>query len=176
MINGLKKTIENEHGFVLGTAILVSAIMILAGTYAIWTANTELHMVRNESEMIREFYNAEAGVVDAIENYNEDTASTQWLTNTFLLDEEDASNVATYTDGGTPLALVEVRCIRDSVYDSPLSDAADKLPLQPHISTPPVGSGYSLKYFEVRRYAITATSANGNTQVQVGVWKIFNKY
>lgn len=177
MIKGLKKTIENEHGFVLGTAILVSAIMILAGTYAIWTANTELHMVRNESEMIREFYDAEAGVVDAIENYNDDTVPTQWLTNTFLLDEENASNAATYTDGGgDPLALVEVRCIRDDVYNSPLSNAADNLPLQPHISPPPVGSGYSLKYFEVRRYAITATSTNGNTQVQVGVWKIFNKY
>ncbi|UCE54279.1 MAG: hypothetical protein JSV31_02230 [Desulfobacterales bacterium] len=177
MIKALKKTIENEHGFVLGTAILISAILILAGTFAIWTANTEMHMVRNESEMIREFYNAEAGVVDAIENYNNDTVSTRWLTNTFLLNGEDANNAATYTDGnGNSLALVEVRCIRNSDYDSPLTDAADNLPMQPHTSSPPVGSGYSLKYFEVRRYAITATSTDGNTQVQVGVWKIFNKY
>ena len=70
MIPTLKNTITNEHGFVLGTSILVSAVLILAGVFAVWMANTEMLLVRNESQMIREFYDAEAGVVDAIENYN----------------------------------------------------------------------------------------------------------
>jgi hypothetical protein len=50
------------------------------------------------------------------------------------------------------------------------------LPDQPHVAAPPSGSGFSLKYFEVRRYGITATSAAGNTQVQIGAYKVFNKY
>ncbi len=178
MVKTLKQTIENEHGFVLGTAILVSAVLILAGVFAVWMANTEMLLVRNESQMIREFYNAEAGVVDAIENYNNDEVpSSRWLTDQFLLDGDDAYNSAVYNDAdANPLALVEVRCILNNASDTPLSDSADRLPLQPHISSPPVGSGYSLKYFEVRRYGITAASTDGNTQVQVGVYKVFNKY
>ena len=46
--------------------------------------------------------------------------------------------------------------------------AANRLPLQRHIAPPPSGSGFSLKYFEVRRYGVTATSTTGNTRVQVG--------
>ena len=170
----LKKAITNEHGFVLGTSILVSAVLILAGVFAVWMANTEMLLVRNESQMIREFYDAEAGVVDAIENYN--VPPTQWLTNEFLLDGDDASSSIDYNIGGEPVATVEVRCILKTESDTPLTDTADHLPLQPHVSPPPVGSGYSLKYFEARRYGITATSTNGNTRLQVGVFKIFNKY
>jgi hypothetical protein len=174
MLQSLKKTMANEHGFVLGTAILVSAVLILAGVFAVWMANTEMLLVRNESQMIREFYDAEAGLVDAIENYN--VPPTQWLTNDFLLDGDNAYHTANYNIDGQPVATVEVRCILEANSDTPLTDTADNLPLQPHVSPPPVGSGYSLKYFEARRYGLTATSTNGNTQLQVGVFKIFNKY
>ncbi len=176
MMKAFRQTVGNQNGFVLGTSILVSAVLILAGVFAIWMANTEMLLVRNESELIREFYNAEAGVVDAIENYNDDTVSTHWLTNEFLLDGDEAANIVNYNDAdGKPVALVEVRCILPVEKQTDCSDAGDNLPLQPHKGPPPPGSGYSLKYFEVRRYGITATSSNGNTQVQVGVYKIFNK-
>jgi hypothetical protein len=176
MIDSLKKPIGNENGFVMGTAILVSAILVLAGAFAIWTANTEMHMVRNESQLIREFYDAEAGVVDAIENY--DTPPTRWLTTQFLIDDNDANYSANYldVDSGDPAALVEVRCILNEVKDTPLTVQADNLPLQPHKGPPPVNSGFSLKHFEIRRYGITATSSDGNTQLQVGVYKVFNKF
>ncbi len=39
---------NNEDGFVLGGAILVSAILILAGVLALWTSTTEVQVVRNE--------------------------------------------------------------------------------------------------------------------------------
>jgi Tfp pilus assembly protein PilX len=176
MMKALKKTLGNEKGFVLGTAILVSAVLILAGVFAIWMANTEMLLVRNESELIREFYSAEAGVVDAIENYKDAGVPTHWLTNDFLLDGDDATNIINYNDGeGNPVAMVEVRCILLEETPTDCSDAGDNLPLQAHRGPPPTGSGYSLKYFEVRRYGITSTSTNGNTQVQVGVYKVFNK-
>jgi hypothetical protein len=173
----LKYTVNNEEGFVLGTAILVSAILLLAGVLAVWTSNTEVTIVRNESQMTREFYDAEAGVVDAIENYN--TGPTTWMTNDFLsADPTVASNTVTSSDaGGNPIATVEVRCIEPSATPiSNFSDGANNIPQQPHTGAPPPGSGYSLKYFEIRRYSITATSTTGNTQVQVGTWKVFNKF
>jgi len=177
MVATAKRIIGNENGFVLGASILISAILLLAGVLALWTSNTEMHVVRNEGDLTLEFYNAEGGVVDALENY--DTGTMNWLTNAFLLAGETAANstVTSKNAANESLAQVEVRCIENS--GTPivgLSAAANNLPLQRHIAPPPEGSGYSLKYFEVRRYGITATSATGNTQVQVGAYKVFNKY
>ena len=100
---------------------------------------------------------------------------------------QGASDTPSFTAVITTLtvATVEVRCIHDESVSIPpglsgpvagLSDAANTVPYQPHIGPPPSGSGFSLKYFEVRRYGITATSATGNTQTQIGTYKVFNKY
>ena len=177
MITTLKNTIDNQNGFVLGTAILVSAILVLAGVLAIWTSNTELKTVRNETQMTLEFYNAEAGVIDALENYN--SGSTSWLTDNFLTTDPTQAfgTVNSSDEQGDVVATVEVRCIESTATPvSGLSNSANNIPQQAHIGPPPPGSGYSLKYFEVRRYAVTATSTNGNSQVQVGAWKVFNKF
>jgi hypothetical protein len=176
MSQKLIRIINNEDGFVLGAAILVSTILILAGVLSLWTSNTEMQVVRNEGLMVREFYNAEGGVIDALVNYN--NGSTNWLTDDFMIDEpEDANNTVISNDAdGQPVATVEARCITLSASDTALSLQADTLPLQSHIAPPPVGSGYSLKYFEVRRYGITASSTDGNSRIQVGAWKVFNKY
>ena len=177
ILKSLKNTIHNEHGFVLGAAIMVSAILVLAGVLAVWTSNTEVKIVRNEGLMIREFYHAEAGVIDAIENYN--SGPTTWMTNDFLSSDPIVANntVTSNDENGDAVATVEVRCIEQTATPiSSFSAAANNLPLQRHIGPPPPGSGYSLKYFEVRRYGLTATSTSGNTQVQVGAWKVFNKF
>ncbi len=177
MVNSLKHTLYNQNGFVLGASILISAILLLTGVLAIWTSNTEVKIVRNESQMIREFYNAEAGVIDALENYN--SGPTTWMTNDFLTEDRTlAKKIVTSNDeNGDLVARVEVRCIESSGTPvSGLEDDSNNLPLQPHIGSPPTGSGYSLKYFEVRRYGITAFSTNGNAHIQVGAWKVFNKF
>jgi hypothetical protein len=168
--------IKNEDGFALGGAILVSAILILAGVLALWTSTTEVQVVRNEGLMVREFYDAEGGIIDALVNYN--NGSTDWLTDTFLITPQaDAASVVVSNDaGGNPVADIEVRCITATPSDTSLSAEADNLPLQSHIAPPPTGSGYSLKYFEVRRYGLTGKSTDGNTTIQVGAWKVFNKY
>jgi hypothetical protein len=177
MFKSLKKTLHNEDGIILGTAIMVSAILVIAGALTVWTSNTEVKIVRNEGQMTREFYNAEAGVIDAIENYN--SGSTAWLTDDFLIEDQTLAKkiVTSHDENGDPVARVEVRCIENS--GTPivgLGNDSNNLPLQSHIGPPPVGSGYSLKYFEIRRYGITAYSTKGNTHIQVGAWKVFNKF
>jgi len=176
MHNRYLNQVNNEDGFVLGGAILISAILILAGVLALWTSTTEVQVVRNEGLMVREFYDAEGGVIDALANYNSGT--TDWLTNTFLsTPQSTASNVVVSLDSlGNPVATIEARCITDQAYTTGLSAEADKLPLQSHIGPPPTGAGYSLRYFEVRRYGITGKSTDGNSTIQVGAWKVFNKY
>ena len=176
MIHFSRKLLTNEEGFLLGASILISALLLLAGVLALWASNTEVQVVRNDGDMTREFYNAEGGVIDALANYN--TGSTNWMTDSFLLAAEGGNATCNSEDDtGITVATVKVRAIDNSGV--PLfgtGDPADNLPLQHHISPPPAGSGYSAIYFETRRYGITGTSQSGNTQVQVGTWKAFNKY
>jgi hypothetical protein len=172
-----RRILVNEDGFILGASILISAILLLAGVLALWTSSTEMHVVRNESDLTIEFYNAEGGAVDALENFG--SGPTRWLTDAFLLaGPAEAGSVVTSADThGQAVATVEVRCIEDTgATIEELSPEANALPRQRHITAPPAGSGYSLKYFEVRRYGLTARSATGNTRVQIGAYKVFNKY
>ena len=73
------------------------------------------------------------------------------------LDDNGIDDVILDIDGdGTNDFTFEIRCIEatGTAIAAPfgdLSDAADNLPVMQHVSIPPVGSGYSLKYFEVRR-------------------------
>jgi len=169
------KTVENDEGFVLVATIFILVIITLAGVFAITNSNTELSIVRNTQLLTREFYEAEAGIIDALENSN------LWMTNAFLIAGETSANAtlsSTVTDtSGNPVANIEVRCIESSGTAIPsLSNEANDLPLQSHTAPPPSGSGYSAKYFQIRRYGITTTSTDGRTIVQGGAWKIFNKY
>jgi hypothetical protein len=171
------RTFGNEKGFALVASILLSAILVMAAMMALWTSNTEVTVARNERDLQREFYQAEGGAVDALENYA--TGPTRWLTDAFLLSGPAAAgaSVTSYSKDGQAVARVEVRCIEDTgALIAGLSDAANRLPQLRHIGLPPADSGFSMKYFEVRRYAVTATSTTGNTLVQVGAWKVFNKY
>jgi hypothetical protein len=177
MVSTAKKVLSNEKGFILGVSMLISAILLLAGILALLNSNSEVLVVRNEGELTQEFYRAEGGAVDALENYN--TGSTFWLTDDFLLAGPLAagSTVTSYNHDGLAVATVETRCIEETGTSIPsVSDAANHLPRLRHVAPPPPASGYSLKYFEVRRYGITSTSSTGNTQVQIGAWKAFNKY
>lgn len=176
-MSAAKNVLGNEKGFILGVSMLISAILLLSGILALLTSNSEVLVVRNEGELTREFYRAEGGAVDALENYN--TGSTFWLTDDFLLAGPLAagSTVTSYNYDGLAVATVEARCIEETGTSIPsVSDAANHLPRLRHVAPPPPASGYSLKYFEVRRYGITSTSSTGNTQVQIGAWKAFNKY
>jgi hypothetical protein len=172
-----KMVLGNERGFVLGVSMLISAILLLGGVLALLTSNTEVLVVRNEGDLTREFYLAEGGAVDALENYNRGT--TFWLTDDFLMAGPltAGSQVTSYNPEGLATATVEARCIEETGTSIPsLGEAANHLPRLRHVGPPPPRSGFSMKYFEVRRYAVTATSSTGNTQVQIGAWKAFNKY
>lgn len=167
--------LKNDRGFVLVASILVLAVLTVAGLTATRTATTESQIVRNEGELIETFYNVEAGSIDALEN------SSTWLTDSFLSASETTANTSfssSVTDSsGSSVAQIEIRCVESTGTSvSGLSSAANSLPQQTHVVPPPSGSGYSLKYFEVRRYGVTTTSTDGNTCIQTGAWKIFNKF
>lgn len=157
---------NNENGFALVTALLILAVLTMIGIAATTTSTVELKISGNEAQSVSIFYNTEGVLIDTLET------PTTWLTTDFLTAGETAasySSTVTETD-------VEIRCIEDTGNDiSGLSERANNLPVRLHRDSPPKGSGYSMKYFEVRRYGITTTSLIGETTIQTGVWKVFNK-
>ena len=174
MTKTLKDTINNENGFVLVVALLMLAVVTVIGIAATQTSDIEMRVAANEKARVDDFYDAEGGLIDRSER------PMTWLTDTFLTAGEGAAlDIATVDvdSDGNPDTTVEIRCIKSSAAPvAGLSAAANNMPLSEHINPPPAGSGYSVKYFEVRRYGLTSTSINGNTQLQAGMWKLFNKY
>lgn len=176
MIATAKETINSESGFVLVLAVLMLAVITVIGVAATRTSETESRIASNERQIANEFYNAEGALIDTLER-----AITTWLapTSPFVTDGETVASYTSSTDfdsDGTNDATVEVRYIGDlgATIDG-LSTAANDIPLVAHIGPPPPDSGYSMKHFEIRRYGVTTTSTTGNTQIQTGVYKVFNK-
>ncbi len=192
MARNLSNIVKNERGMVLVVAVLILTVVTIIGIAALTTSDTELHISANEKLLAGQFYEAEAGLVEAMER------RPQWMTDDFLMAGEILANFISdnATDVGNcdpavpntwilgdfdadcnPDLRVEIRNIEDTgTAIGGLSTEANNLPPQPHVGPPPIGSGYSVKYFEVRRYGITTTSQNGNTQVQAGAYVVFNKF
>lgn len=165
--------LDNNDGNVTIVSLMVLVVLTLAGIAAIAISNNEATIVRNQQMATTTFYNAETGINDARVNY------TEWLTDSFLsAPETEASgefDAFTTDDEGNPVATIQVRCIESSGSEVFGGDVADQIPAMSYTASPPAGSGYSAKYFQIRRYSITSTSTSDNTVVQVGAWKIFNK-
>lgn len=164
---------NNERGYALIVAILVLSLITMIGYAAVRTSTVELQISGNEHQIANDFYDAEGGLVDTLE----DTGS--WLTIAFLTAAETAANYTTTVDvdgDGTDDATLEVRCIEETgTAIGTLSSAANNLPVMSHTGPPPSGSGYSVKYFIIRRYGVTSSNTAGNAQLQAGTWKVFNK-
>ena len=172
--------IRNQEGSVIVLSMVLLILLTILGISATRTSTIEVQIASNERHAVQNLYQAEAGDHYALE------ISKTWMTDTFLTTPVNAAYVDPSVDpllavdidsDGTNDATIEIRCIESTGTDIvALSDGANDLPLQQHITPPPAGSGYSLKDYEVRRYGITATSTSGNSQVQIGAYKVFNKY
>ena len=172
--------IRNEEGSVIVLSMVLLVLLTILGISATRTSSIEVQIASNERQAIQNQYQAEAGNHYALE------ISSTWMTDNFLTTAANAAYVDSSVDpslavdidaDGTNDATIEIRCIESTgTAIAGLSDGANNLPVQQHITAPPAGSGYSLKNYEVRRYGITATSTNGNSQVQLGAYKVFNKY
>lgn len=189
----VKNTLDNENGMIMVVVLIILVIVTILGLSASQTSVTEVQIATNERRLVNDFYLTERVLISTLEGFN------VWLspfvaavaangeTNVAVInpavdyDGDGNPDAMVDVDGdGNPDARVEIRCIEatgDAVAGGVLSNAADNVPMLDHSSSPPEGSTpestYSLNY-KIHRYAVTVTSAAGNTQVQAGVWKIFN--
>jgi len=173
----MKKTslLTNENGSVIVLALIMLVLLTLMGMAVTRTSSIEVQIASNDRQAVDNLYKAESA-----DHYAIEIAST-WMTNAFLTADPAAANNVRLLDidnDGNDDVRIEIRCIEGTgtAIPSPFSAAANNLPIQQHITVPPAGSGYSLKYFEIRNYGITGTTLNGGTLVQLGAYKVFNKY
>lgn len=176
----MKKTslLTNENGSVIVLALIMLVLLTLLGMAVTRTSSIEVQIASNDRQAVDCFYTAESADHYAIE------ISNVWMTDAFLTTTDTKANVDRLEDldgDGNNDVRIEIRCIEGTgskivLPDGDLSDAANNLPVQQHITIPPIGSGYSLKYFEVRKYGITGTTLGGCSPVQLGSYKVFNKF
>lgn len=171
----LARPTANERGAALLIVIMVMAMLMLIGMSASLTTDTGLLVAGSEKRFSLEFYHAEDGLNQALES------ADTWLTDIFLAAEVTtaATTFATVDpndpadpDDDQTIATVSVRPIQDE--DAAVAQA-NALPVQAHSAPPPPGSGYGMNRFVIRRYAVTAEPVGGNTRLQVGMWKVFNR-
>ncbi|MCF8068776.1 MAG: hypothetical protein K9L30_09350 [Desulfobacterales bacterium] len=171
-----ENTINNKSGFLLVSAIFIMAILLIAGLAIVQMSSTEVKTSRSEQVIAMDFYNAEAGIIEAMDNY------AVWLDNDYLLESIDAASFEDDVENmdNEVLAHVQIRNIYDpdsavnDVFGS--DDPADDFPFQEHIAPPPSESGFSMVEFDARRYAITSTAPDSNSKIQTGAYKVFNKF
>ncbi|MBW1650217.1 MAG: pilus assembly PilX N-terminal domain-containing protein [Deltaproteobacteria bacterium] len=161
----MQKKDKNNKGFILITCLMITALLMLIGISAATLSYTQSKIIRNKQEGLKDFYDTEAAINYAIAN------SVQWLTDEFI-NSEDAKAVFTPPNSSVKLEIRHITNSKKKIKG--LSKTANNLPVQSHTAPPPPDSGFGIKDFEVKRYAITATSANG-LKIQVGVWKVFAK-
>lgn len=189
---------NNERGFIMGVVIMLSLILLIIVTMAIWSTTNESRIVRNTGAITQEFYNAESGIVGAMNHSN------LWLTNEFVSGNHNTSyvkmnifddgSVLIYesepeitnkgngpaTVGAQQIAEVQIRHIDSYGADGKpvritdggnfvLWEKADEYPNMPHVGNP---SGGSAK-LEGHYYSITSMDINDNSIIQIGVIQDF---
>jgi hypothetical protein len=166
-------TANNEDGYAMVVTMLLLVLLTVIGIAATNTSNIEVAISGNNKKSVEDFYTAEGALFDKLEQ-------TDWLTDTFITDGPTVAGWAgdvDFNNDGTDDAKVEIRCVENTgATILTLGDNANDIPQVAHIGPPPPNSGYSLRYFNIRRYAFTATTLRSPTDVQAGAWKVFNRF
>lgn len=181
--------LKNENGSVVVLALIMLVLLTLLGMAVTRTSNIEVQIAANDQQAVDCLYKAESADHYAIELTN------IWMNNAFLVAADNAAqvlvdNANSDIDGdGVPDAnldingdnindfKIEIRRIYSGLpHGGTLSNAANNLPGMQHVDIPPIDSTYGLKRYEIRRYGITGTASNGCSIVQLGTYKVFNKF
>ena len=174
MICSIRNRVPENHGYVLIMTMMLLLLLTVIGIAATRTTNVEVRIAGNYKKMVQAFYASEGALISTLEHHD------GWFDKDFANDNADAASWAGMVDFDRDTisdALVEIRRIEQTPADiEGLSNAANTVPADLHISPPPPGSGYSARHFVIRKYAVTATALPSGTTLQAGVWKAFNKH
>ncbi len=164
----------NDGGAILAATMCTLLLLSIIGLAAIHTSTVEMQISGNNQRMVEDFYFVEGAIVTALER------TDWWLKDDFLEGDTASAKWRAEVDFDKDAiedAMVEIRCIGKSNSEiTNLSEAANHVPADSHTAPPPIDSGYSVRHFYTRKYAVTATGLRSNTKIQSGAWKVFSKY
>ena len=174
MASTTKLLFSNEGGYALLVTLFILTMLTIIGIAATQTSTLEVQISSNNRRMVEDFYISEGSLITVLEN------SHWWLGDNFFKNGEDSAHWSKQMDvdgDGANDALVEVRCVEPTQSNiAALSRAANNIPADRHIAPPPINSGYSVRYFKIRKYAVTATDLKSGMHLQAGVWKVSGEF
>jgi hypothetical protein len=169
-LSNIRNPLGNERGIALILGIILILAITLFGMVGMTISTREIRGAGANRLSEQRYYEAQAGLSEALLN-------PTWLTDKFLTDpvRDSTNNVAIInTVNGAELANVTILNIQD---EDPDLAAARRLPVQPHTTEPPAGSGYSLGKYQARRFSVTSATAPDGRRIIIreGVWRVFVK-
>lgn len=165
------KSRDGENGQIL--IIVMVAVFTLSAFWfiALSATGTELQRVGGRKSAAQQFFDAEAGLNAAMENFSfladslTNDIATAVVYNT-IKDPTSSSDPATQRI----VAEVALRPIQN--VDAGIA-LANGQPAQSHESTPPAGSSSGVNSTVTRRYSINSVA--GKKELQIGVYRIVPK-
>jgi len=160
------KSVRGENGRILIFVLIVVLTLSVFWVIALSETGSELRIVGGKKSDAQQFFDAEAGLKIALENFDV-------LYNSLSGDVTTAVATMTPTDptsGNRIVANVTLRAIQNE--DAALAQSYG-LPVQRHEFRPPAGSGSGVNTTKAMRYGINSVS--GNKEIQVGVYRIVPK-
>lgn len=163
---------SNENkGSILVISVIILMLLSIIGVAAFNTTKIELYIARNDKIYKENFYLCESALHTCL-------ADQSWLVSNSSLFNSTNMNPVSYpldmNSDGINETLIEISRISTSSTNGTFD-----IPSIPHIVSPPAGSGFGMKDFEVRRYALTvstnSTTGSGRNVIQGGCWKVFKK-
>lgn len=194
---------HNEQGFVLISAMLFLLILTVIGVMATNTTTVELQIASNDRTVKTDFYNKEMGLVTANAN-SRDWLTSAYIqegiinahfpkANPVATDDVNENGIDDRSEikdsAGKIVSIYKVRNLVApassistwddiAAFDTAENHPANQVPVLPHESKPPVGSGYDPRHFYVRHFVTTVYSPNAGQEavLQEGTYKAFNRY
>jgi hypothetical protein len=179
--------------------MVVLLVLVILGIAATNVTNTEYMIAANDRMTKVDFYNQEGCIANGEFNFR------TWLTPAFISAAETvayfpAAGIDANGNGindssecldpnGIVVGSYKVRKMEatgtaiagweDAAdFGAAINHPANMFRPMAHIDKPPPGSGYDPNKYEIRRYVITSYSPDNdrNVLLQVGGYKVFNKY
>lgn len=160
------KSCDRENGRIIILVLIVVFTLSAFWFIALSVTGSELQAVGGRKSDAQQFFDAEAGLNAALENFDA-------LYNTLSLTSDLTTAVATMsptdpTSANEIVAVVTLRPIQDE--DATLA-ASYNLPVQSHEFSCPPESGCGVGSCVCKRFGMTSVS--GDKEVQIGVYRPF---
>lgn len=162
---------DRESGRIL-LLVMVTIFALSAFWFiALSTTGLELRTVGGRKSASQQFFDAEAGLTAAMENFSGLAGSLGLdVTTTFVTEEvKDPTSAA---DPADQRVVAEIT-LRPIQRQSLTKSQEHNQPYQRHESAPPAGSGSGVNSTVIKRYSIDSKS--GNKELQAGVYRVVPK-